>query len=155
MEIDFTKKSIIFLIALTLIVSLPVFASTPTQENAPAPTSEDGMFLDMTQLSEEELMGVEGNVITAESDGASPITKDSIKNIERKLKSINWRLKDWNNLLGISYEQNLDGTYTITITVIGVTSTFIISETDFLQIEIYAASHNMEIQGAILVCWIL
>jgi hypothetical protein len=100
-------------------------------------------------------MGVEGNVITAESDGASPITKDSIKNIERKLKSINWRLKDWNNLLGISYEQNLDGTYTITITVIGVTSTFIISETDFLQIEIYAASHNMEIQGAILVCWIL
>ncbi|MCR4422659.1 MAG: hypothetical protein NUV32_09340 [Exilispira sp.] len=32
----------------------------PTEENAPA-TSEEGMFLDMTQLSEEELMGIEGN----------------------------------------------------------------------------------------------
>jgi len=60
------KRSIIILIALVLIVSLPVFASTPTQENAPTATSEDGMFLDMAQLSEEELMGVEGNKVVFE-----------------------------------------------------------------------------------------
>jgi len=64
------KRSIIILIALILIVSLPVLASTPTQENAPNATSEDTMFLDMTQLSEEELMAISGNVI--KDDGSSP-----------------------------------------------------------------------------------
>jgi hypothetical protein len=64
------KRSIIILIALVLIISLPVFASTPEEENAPTATSEDGMFLDMTQLSEEELMAIIGNVI--KDDGSSP-----------------------------------------------------------------------------------
>lgn len=31
-----------------LFISIPIFASTPTQENTPTATSEDGMFLDMT-----------------------------------------------------------------------------------------------------------
>jgi hypothetical protein len=44
-----------------LVISLPVFASTPEEENAPSVTKEDGMFLDMTQLTEEELIGIEGN----------------------------------------------------------------------------------------------
>lgn len=51
-------------------LSLPVFAFTPTQENAPMPTSEDGMFFDMTQLSEEELLVIIGNVI--KDDGSCP-----------------------------------------------------------------------------------
>jgi len=55
------KRSIIILIALVLFISLPVFTSAPTQENTPMKTIEHGMFLDMTQLSEEELMGIEGN----------------------------------------------------------------------------------------------
>jgi hypothetical protein len=67
------KRSIIILIALVLLVSLPVFASTPTQENAPAATSEDTMFLDMMQLSEEELMGVEGSLdCVVAGEGAIP-----------------------------------------------------------------------------------
>jgi len=55
------KRTIIILIALILIVSLPVFASTPEEENAPAATSEDSMFMDLTQLSEEELTLANGN----------------------------------------------------------------------------------------------
>ncbi|MCR4422913.1 MAG: hypothetical protein NUV32_10635 [Exilispira sp.] len=56
------KRSIIILIALVLLTSLSVFASTPEEENAPVATSEDAMFLDMTQLSEVDLMGIEGNL---------------------------------------------------------------------------------------------
>lgn len=67
------KRYIIILIALVLIISLPVFASTPTQENAPAATSEDELFLDMMQLSEEELMGVEGNRDDCSGDGGTSI----------------------------------------------------------------------------------
>ncbi|MCR4422914.1 MAG: hypothetical protein NUV32_10640, partial [Exilispira sp.] len=37
------------------------FASTPKEENAPTATSEDGMFLDMTQINEEELALTNGN----------------------------------------------------------------------------------------------
>jgi hypothetical protein len=59
------KRSIIILIALVLIISLPVFASTPEEENAPTATSEDGMFLDMTQLSEEELNKILGNIVNS------------------------------------------------------------------------------------------
>ncbi|MCR4421547.1 MAG: hypothetical protein NUV32_03600 [Exilispira sp.] len=62
------KRSIIILIALVLIVSLPVFASTPTEENAPTATSEDTMFLDMTQINEEELTHIFGQVQIAEYD---------------------------------------------------------------------------------------
>ncbi|MCR4422922.1 MAG: hypothetical protein NUV32_10680 [Exilispira sp.] len=63
------KRSIIILIALVLFISLPVFASTPEEENAPAATSEDSMFMDLTQLSEEELMRVEGNAIPLNGNG--------------------------------------------------------------------------------------
>jgi len=60
---DLRKKgTIIILIALILFISLPVFASTPVEENAPASTSENELFLYMTQLSEEELLKIEGNV---------------------------------------------------------------------------------------------
>jgi hypothetical protein len=54
------KRTIIILIALVLFVSLPVFASTPTEENAPIPTSEDGMFLDFIILNEEEMIYING-----------------------------------------------------------------------------------------------
>ena len=45
----------------------------------PAPTSEDQQFMGLTQLSEEELMGIEGNVVTSYADGASNITITGIK----------------------------------------------------------------------------
>ncbi len=149
------KKSIILLLGLVLLFAIPTLASTPEDENAPAMTSEDQQFMGLTTISEEELMGIEGNVVTSYADGASPITSRTIKDIEKKLKSFDWRLKESDHILHISYEQNSDGTYTITITTIGITTEYIISGTDFLQIEIYAASHNMEIQGAILNCWII
>ncbi|MEJ5272978.1 MAG: hypothetical protein WH035_02510 [Spirochaetota bacterium] len=39
------KRSIIFLKVLISFFAFPVFVSTPKPENAPAPTSEDTIFL--------------------------------------------------------------------------------------------------------------
>ncbi|MCR4421546.1 MAG: hypothetical protein NUV32_03595 [Exilispira sp.] len=68
------KRTIIILIALVLFISLPVFASTPEEENAPVPTSEDGLFLDMTQLTEDQMIDIYGNAFSLMSDGASNVT---------------------------------------------------------------------------------
>jgi hypothetical protein len=40
---------------------IPTLASTPTNENTPAVASEDQQFMGLTTLSEEELMGIDGN----------------------------------------------------------------------------------------------
>ena len=42
-------------------MAIPSLASTQENENAPVPTSEDQQFMGLTTLSEEELMGIEGN----------------------------------------------------------------------------------------------
>ncbi|MCR4422904.1 MAG: hypothetical protein NUV32_10590 [Exilispira sp.] len=56
------KKSIILLLGLVLLFAIPVFASTPENENAPAVASEDQQFIGLTTLSEEELVGITGNL---------------------------------------------------------------------------------------------
>jgi predicted ATP-grasp superfamily ATP-dependent carboligase len=61
------KKSIILLLGLVLLFAIPALASTPENENAPAMTSEDQQFMGLTTLSEEELMGVEGNHVIYET----------------------------------------------------------------------------------------
>jgi len=56
------KKSIIFLKVLISFFAFPVFVSTPKPENAPAPTSEDTMFLGLEQLTIEELLEIIGKI---------------------------------------------------------------------------------------------
>jgi hypothetical protein len=46
-------------------MAIPTFASTPENENAPAMTSGDQQFMGLTQLSEEDLFTIIGNVITS------------------------------------------------------------------------------------------
>ena len=43
-------------------MAIPAFASEPTNENAPAMTSDDQQFMGLTTLSEEELMEISGNL---------------------------------------------------------------------------------------------
>jgi hypothetical protein len=66
------KNSIIFLLGLVLLFSIPTLASTPENENAPAMTSEDQQFMGLTQLSEEELMKISGNIILDQTTGEPP-----------------------------------------------------------------------------------
>lgn len=70
------KNCFILLIGLIVLFSMPVFASTPQQENAPAPSSEDTMFLGLEQVSEEELLEIIGDVVFHEEN--DPVTKDTV-----------------------------------------------------------------------------
>ncbi len=56
------KRNIIFLLVLIAFFAIPALAGTPKPENAPAPTSEDTMFLGLEQISDEELMLINGNM---------------------------------------------------------------------------------------------
>jgi len=56
------KKSIILLLGLVLLFAIPALASTPENENAPVPTSEDQQFMDLTQLSEDQMIEINGNL---------------------------------------------------------------------------------------------
>ncbi len=59
------KRSIIISVALIVLFAMPVLASTPEQENAPL-ASEDELFLgEMSQLSEEELINIVGNIVNS------------------------------------------------------------------------------------------
>ena len=77
------KKTIIIILAMLFFIAIPALASTPTNENAPVPTSEDQQFMGLTQLTEEELLDIFGNVITgtdscpagAETLGPQPQTQ--------------------------------------------------------------------------------
>ncbi|HRT03804.1 MAG TPA: hypothetical protein P5513_07685 [Candidatus Diapherotrites archaeon] len=55
------KRNIIFLLVLIAFFAIPALAGTPKPENAPAPTSEDTMFLGWQLLSDEELIAIQGN----------------------------------------------------------------------------------------------
>jgi hypothetical protein len=83
------KKTIIIILAMLFFIAIPILASTPENENAPVPTSEDQQFMGLTQLSEEDLLTIIGNVITSDS-----ITYDTeqctpemmkIRELERRL----------------------------------------------------------------------
>jgi hypothetical protein len=70
------KKTIIIILAMLFFIAIPAFASTPENENAPVPTSEDQQFMGLTQLTEEELLDIIGNVITGSDscpDGAETL----------------------------------------------------------------------------------
>jgi len=70
------KKSIILLLGLVLLFAIPTLASTPTNENAPAQTSEDQQFLDLLIISTDELIELDGGYHFAMSDtttGGGPI----------------------------------------------------------------------------------
>jgi len=64
------KRSVIILLVLIAFFAIPALASTPQSENAPAPTSEDTMFLGWQLLSDEELLAIIGNIII--DDASSP-----------------------------------------------------------------------------------
>ena len=87
-------------------MAIPVFASTPESENAPIADGEDIFLLDLTQLSEEQLISISGNAIP------EGITIDEGIWIQKKEKIING--KDIPNsqrilielLLGIKIDPN-------------------------------------------------
>ncbi len=79
------KKSIILSLVLIAICSIPVLASEPEQENAPLPTEEDIFLSDLSQLSEEELMEVFGQIYfdpINDSNTYNPTTKTGTWNPE-------------------------------------------------------------------------
>ncbi len=163
------KRSITILLALIVLFAMPVLASTPEQENAPL-ASEDELFLgEMSQLSEEELINIEGNVIKSASDGASPITSkriiDEIRNsdisggsastvagqddysnsiIETLFNSFKSFLTKYfcskNINISISWNHNNDGTGTITITINGETTIYTTNTTLTTEIDIYLST---------------
>ncbi|MFN3411509.1 MAG: hypothetical protein ACK4YF_05065 [Exilispira sp.] len=60
------KRSIIILLSLIVLWVVPVLASTPCQENAPMASQEDSLFLlDISQISEEELNKIIGNIVNS------------------------------------------------------------------------------------------
>ena len=63
------------MLALIAFFALPTLASTPQPENAPAPTSEDTMFLGWQLLSDEELINIFGDAF---SDPLDPNKTGSI-----------------------------------------------------------------------------
>ena len=70
------KKTIIIILAMLFFIAIPAFASTPENENAPAPTSEDQQFLDLLIISTDELIELDGGYHFAMSDtttGGGPI----------------------------------------------------------------------------------
>ena len=56
------KSSIIFLMALIVLCALPVFASTPEQDMVLIVDEGDGEFSGLEQVSDEQLVEVEGNL---------------------------------------------------------------------------------------------
>ncbi len=54
------RKYALLTLALAIFLALPALASEPTDENAPIPTEEDIFLSDLPQLSEEELMEING-----------------------------------------------------------------------------------------------
>jgi hypothetical protein len=138
--------------ALIVLCTMPVFASTPEQDMVLIVDEGDGDFSGLQQVSDEQLAGVEGNVFSSAADGASPITKRDIKKIFWDSERTSFKIvldSGRIELIDVTYEQNADGSYTITTTAVGITSQHVISESDFMQIQIYAASHNMSITKVI------
>ncbi|HPO60558.1 MAG TPA: hypothetical protein PLN45_03320 [Exilispira sp.] len=56
------KRSIIFLMALIVLCAFPVFASTPEQDMVLIVDEGDGEFSGLEQVSDEQLVEVEGNL---------------------------------------------------------------------------------------------
>ena len=91
------KRSIIILIALVIFMAVPVLASTPEQENAPIADEEYIFLLDLTQLSEEQLINIFGLIATDNIDGTNtfnPFTQTGTTSDGKKFKII--KVKDGN-----------------------------------------------------------
>jgi len=91
------KRSIIILIALVIFMAVPVLASTPEQENAPIADEEYIFLLDLTQLSEEQLINIFGLIATDNIDGTNtfnPFTQTGTTSDGKKFKIIKeWTIK--------------------------------------------------------------
>ncbi len=92
------RKSIILLLGLVLLFAIPALASTPENENMPAPTSEDQQFMGLAALSEEELINITGNQLII-NDPSLTLIESSI----RPTKDIpEWALKQGLQYMGLS-----------------------------------------------------
>ncbi len=122
------KRSIIILVALIVLCAMPVLASTPEQEDTPL-ASEDELFLgEMSQLSEEELINIIGNM-HPDMDGNCPGMEDLVCGLPKldyetlvKIATQAKLSKVWRFGIGafvISAELNSDGTVTISISIGG------------------------------------
>ncbi len=56
------KRSIIFLMALIVLCAMPILASTPEQDMVLIVDEGDGDFSGLEQVSDEQLVEVEGNL---------------------------------------------------------------------------------------------
>ena len=131
---------------------LVIFASTPEQDMVLIVDEGYGELTGLQQVSDEQMAQVEGNRFSSAADGAGPITKSDIKQIFIRSKNIfiDFDVDKIEHIISTSYTENTNGSYTITLITIGITQKCIISEDDFLQIQIYAASHNLSIVQAII-----
>ena len=59
------KRSIIFLMALIVLCAMPILASTPEQDMVLIVDEGDGDFSGLEQVSDEQLVEVEGNLQVA------------------------------------------------------------------------------------------
>ncbi len=130
------KRSIIILLALIVLVGMPVLASTPEQENTPL-DSEDELFLgQMSQLSEEDLIEIIGNMyysVTGPAMIGSFPTFDPKPNSKMDKKSILkmalYNAKIWIAIIsGVGFLELVDIIFTLIIKDKPITYENILSE---------------------------
>ncbi|MFN3411794.1 MAG: hypothetical protein ACK4YF_06535 [Exilispira sp.] len=117
------KRSIIILLSLTILLAMPVLAEAPSQENAPL-AGEGQLFLgELSQLSEEELIDILGNLYYSVEDpemiGSVPtFDPKTNNNMDKKsvLKMALYNAKIWIKLLsGIGFLELVDIIITLII----------------------------------------
>jgi hypothetical protein len=86
-------------------IAIPALASTPEDENAPAMTSEDQQFMGLTQLSENQMIKINGN-LNAESAYLGPCPPAGGGNPTTPLGLLNATKNYWSNGGGTSSNCN-------------------------------------------------